>query len=136
MGLSRPGVSPKHSAARHRFTGPIQRAQVAQLVEHATENRSVGGSIPPLGTIPSRSVPAERPRSGTGRGLTVRQIIDEVERITGRKVPHVMKPRRPGDPPELYAHVGLAEKELGFRARRSDIEAIVSSAWPYFRDRR
>ncbi len=27
-------------------------AQVAQLVEHATENRSVGGSIPPLGTIP------------------------------------------------------------------------------------
>lgn len=28
-----------------------QHAQVAQLVEHATENRSVGGSIPPLGTI-------------------------------------------------------------------------------------
>jgi hypothetical protein len=28
-----------------------RRAQVAQLVEHATENRSVGGSIPPLGTI-------------------------------------------------------------------------------------
>ena len=27
-------------------------AQVAQLVEHATENRGVGGSIPPLGTIP------------------------------------------------------------------------------------
>ena len=26
-------------------------AQVAQLVEHAIENRSVGGSIPPLGTI-------------------------------------------------------------------------------------
>ena len=30
---------------------PPGRAQVAQLVEHATENRSVGGSIPPLGTI-------------------------------------------------------------------------------------
>jgi hypothetical protein len=30
---------------------PKRRAQVAQLVEHATENRSVGGSIPPLGTI-------------------------------------------------------------------------------------
>ena len=29
----------------------LPRAQVAQLVEHATENRSVGGSIPPLGTI-------------------------------------------------------------------------------------
>ena len=34
------------SAAPERFG-----AQVAQLVEHATENRSVGGSIPPLGTI-------------------------------------------------------------------------------------
>lgn len=30
---------------------PTARAQVAQLVEHATENRSVGGSIPPLGTF-------------------------------------------------------------------------------------
>ena len=34
---------------RSRASGP-RRAQVAQLVEHATENRSVGGSIPPLGT--------------------------------------------------------------------------------------
>ena len=31
--------------------GAAAFAQVAQLVEHATENRSVGGSIPPLGTI-------------------------------------------------------------------------------------
>jgi hypothetical protein len=30
--------------------GASRYAQVAQLVEHATENRSVGGSIPPLGT--------------------------------------------------------------------------------------
>ena len=31
-------------------------AQVAQLVEHATENRSVGGSIPPLGTISPKQI--------------------------------------------------------------------------------
>ena len=38
--------------ASHSHVGPPQIfAQVAQLVEHATENRSVGGSIPPLGTI-------------------------------------------------------------------------------------
>ena len=29
----------------------MMRAQVAQLVEHVTENHGVGGSIPPLGTI-------------------------------------------------------------------------------------
>jgi hypothetical protein len=34
----------------------VADAQVAQLVEHATENRSVGGSIPPLGTIPLHGV--------------------------------------------------------------------------------
>ena len=38
-------------------------AQVAQLVEHATENRSVGGSIPPLGTIHTFSVVSFFPRS-------------------------------------------------------------------------
>jgi hypothetical protein len=44
-------------AARPDYKPPLPaetrlgRAQVAQLVEHATENRSVGGSIPPLGTI-------------------------------------------------------------------------------------
>ena len=42
-------------------------AQVAQLVEHATENRSVGGSIPPLGTIsPDRRLNATGPRSVLG----------------------------------------------------------------------
>src|SRR5579872_1383095 len=37
-------------AAEAQSSGP--RAQVAQLVEHVTENHGVGGSIPPLGTIP------------------------------------------------------------------------------------
>ena len=43
------------ATVRERARFPASRAdanaQVAQLVEHATENRSVGGSIPPLGTI-------------------------------------------------------------------------------------
>ena len=43
---------PSNTAAR--------QAQVAQLVEHATENRSVGGSIPPLGTILSAILITER----------------------------------------------------------------------------
>ena len=46
---------------RSRASGP-RRAQVAQLVEHATENRSVGGSIPPLGTILFNEI--NRVRSG------------------------------------------------------------------------
>ncbi len=42
-------------------------AQVAQLVEHATENRSVGGSIPPLGTMISMDCEVICSGSLTGR---------------------------------------------------------------------
>ncbi len=50
----RPAVGRGMDKSRRAFYKPrhiaLARAQVAQLVEHATENRSVGGSIPPLGT--------------------------------------------------------------------------------------
>jgi hypothetical protein len=57
--LLRPGRSVVDRAARPDYKPPLRplaagSAQVAQLVEHATENRSVGGSIPPLGTIPEQ----------------------------------------------------------------------------------
>jgi hypothetical protein len=39
------------ASARASFHGGWPDAQVAQLVEHMTENHGVGGSIPPLGTI-------------------------------------------------------------------------------------
>ncbi len=42
------------------FPWTSQHAQVAQLVEHATENRSVGGSIPPLGTIRASALIRQR----------------------------------------------------------------------------
>ncbi len=42
---------PVDRPAKLRYGSDPDGAQVAQLVEHATENRSVGGSIPPLGTI-------------------------------------------------------------------------------------
>ena len=46
-------------------------AQVAQLVEHATENRSVGGSIPPLGTIPTLPDPSLCHPSQAGMSITI-----------------------------------------------------------------
>ena len=56
FGIAGPGRRLDRAAGILYGTRALQRlpcAQVAQLVEHATENRSVGGSIPPLGTIPS-----------------------------------------------------------------------------------
>src|SRR5438874_7002889 len=57
--MARPRFSVVDRAGQPDYKPPLPgprwagSAQVAQLVEHATENRSVGGSIPPLGTITS-----------------------------------------------------------------------------------
>jgi UDP-arabinose 4-epimerase len=65
---------------------------------------------------------------GTGRPVSVRQVLQAVERVTASKVPTIEGPRRPGDPPRLFAAPGKAERELGWIATRSDIDSIVGSA--------
>jgi UDP-glucose-4-epimerase GalE len=71
---------------------------------------------------------------GTGSGFTVRQIVDAVERVTGKKVPVRVGPRRPGDPPALVADPSRAEKLLGWKAKRG-LDEIVSSAWKWAQKR-
>jgi UDP-glucose-4-epimerase GalE len=65
---------------------------------------------------------------GTGRGHSVREVLSTIERLTGHKVPRRVGPRRPGDPAELVADPGRAEKLLNWKATRS-LEQIVSTAW-------
>ena len=65
---------------------------------------------------------------GTGKGYSVHEVVAAVERVTGRKVPTHIGPRRAGDPPELVADPSLAEKLLSWKARRS-LEEIIGSAW-------
>ncbi len=66
---------------------------------------------------------------GTGTGCSVREVVDAARRVTGRAVPTVERPRRPGDPPELVAAVGRAATVLGWRASHSSLEEILGSAW-------
>ncbi|HUC39511.1 MAG TPA: UDP-glucose 4-epimerase GalE [Gemmatimonadales bacterium] len=68
---------------------------------------------------------------GTGTGRSVREVIDAAGHVTGRPVPAVERPRRPGDPPELVAAVTRAAKVLGWRASHSSLEQILSSAWQW-----
>ncbi len=65
---------------------------------------------------------------GTGRGWSVREVIDSVARVAARPVPVVDSPRRPGDPPVLIADVGLAAQRLGWHARFTEIDDIVATA--------
>jgi UDP-glucose-4-epimerase GalE len=65
---------------------------------------------------------------GTGLGVSVRQVLDAAERASGRPVPHIDSPRRPGDPPAVWADASAAARHLGWRAQRS-LDDIVRSAW-------
>lgn len=58
---------------------------------------------------------------GTRSGFSVRQILAAIEREAGRKVPHVVKPRRPGDPTYLVADPFAACKVLNFMPIHSDL---------------
>ncbi len=66
---------------------------------------------------------------GTGHPHSVRDVIESVERITGRKVPWTLGPRRPGDPAVLYAASHKAQAELRWTPRFPDLDAIVRTAW-------
>lgn len=68
---------------------------------------------------------------GTGRGNTVREVIEAAKRATGCDIPVRYGPRRAGDPPELVADAALARKTLGWSAQWLDIDAIVASAWKW-----
>jgi UDP-glucose 4-epimerase len=66
---------------------------------------------------------------GTGEGFSNRQLIDAAERVTGRRVPYEMGPRRPGDPPVLVAANDEARRVLGWTPRRSTLDQMIGSAW-------
>jgi UDP-glucose-4-epimerase GalE len=68
---------------------------------------------------------------GTGRGYSVREVINAIRQVTGRDFTVVEKGRRPGDPPELVAAVDRARKVLGWTATESDLENIVRTAWSW-----
>ena len=69
---------------------------------------------------------------GSGNGLSVRQIIEAIERFTGKSLPVREEPRRDGDPPVLTADPSRAASVLGFRTELSDIDTIVRHAAPWF----
>ncbi|EFL88153.1 UDP-glucose 4-epimerase GalE [Ahrensia sp. R2A130] len=69
---------------------------------------------------------------GTGTGLSLLDVVSEIEKATHRTVPVQLNARRPGDPPCLYADASLARETLGFVPQMSDIESIVRTAGPSF----
>lgn len=68
---------------------------------------------------------------GNGDGYSVRQVVQTVERVTGRPVPHEIGPANPGDPPQLVAASERAKELLGWEPRYPKLEQIVETAWAW-----
>ena len=84
----------------------------------ALEHLGQGGSSMPLNL-------------GTGTGLSVRQIIGASERVSGRRVPVIVKARREGDPAVLTADAGRAREVIGWTPQFSSVEDVIASAWKW-----
>lgn len=68
---------------------------------------------------------------GTGRGHSVREIVEVARAVTGRPIATVDAPIRAGDPAVLVAKVDRAERILGWRAKRAELSRIISDAWTW-----
>ena len=68
---------------------------------------------------------------GSGRGYSVKEIIDVTRDVTGLVVPYEVTSRREGDPPRLISDSSLARRTLGWVPERDDIRMIVQSAWEW-----
>lgn len=68
---------------------------------------------------------------GSGTGTSVQEIINAVSRISGKKVPVKIGPRRQGDPPVLVAGCRKATEKLQWQPEFSDIDSILETAWDF-----
>lgn len=66
---------------------------------------------------------------GTGRGASVREVIDVARFVTKQPIPVRDVPRRPGDPAFLTADFKLAKECLGWEPKHSDLSSIIQSEW-------
>ncbi len=76
-------------------------------------------------------VPGEAFNVGTTSGYSNLQVVQVAERVTGRKVPHRLSPRRPGDPAVLVASNEKLRRMLGWEPKHSSLEEIIQSAWDW-----
>lgn len=69
---------------------------------------------------------------GTGKGFSVREVMEQSRIVTNRAVPFVEGPRRAGDCTKLVSGSLRAEQELGWRPHRSTLDIMISDAWRWY----
>ena len=71
---------------------------------------------------------------GTGKGHSVKNVIQEAEKVTGRKIPVIICDRRKGDPAELVAAPNKALRLLNWKPVHSDLRTIIETAWNWHKN--
>jgi UDP-glucose 4-epimerase len=71
---------------------------------------------------------------GNGQGFSVREVIEGVRRVTGHPIPVIESPRRQGDPAVLIASSDKIKRELNWKPKLPELEAILKSAWLWHRN--
>ncbi|GIP33899.1 UDP-glucose 4-epimerase GalE [Paenibacillus sp. J2TS4] len=71
---------------------------------------------------------------GSGKGFSVKEMIEVARKVTGHPIPAVIEKRRAGDPAVLIASSEKAKSELNWTPKRERLEEIVESAWNWHRD--
>lgn len=66
---------------------------------------------------------------GTGRGISVKQIVDAAENVIGKRLNYHYAPRRAGDPATLIAKADLAREILNWKPKYLNIEDIIRTVW-------
>jgi len=70
---------------------------------------------------------------GSGKGYSVREVIETARKVTGRPIPAIESPRRAGDPARLVASSEKIRRELGWKPEHDDLHDIIASAWEWHR---
>ncbi len=73
---------------------------------------------------------------GNGKGFSVLEVIKAAEKVTGRKIPVKLAPRRAGDPAILVASSSLARRVLGWKPEYAALETIIDHAWRWHKKQR
>ena len=78
-----------------------------------------------------RGTPSDVYNLGNGKGFSVREVIETVERVTGVRVPTRLGDRRNGDPAALVSHAAKARQVLGWQPVLPNLDEMVRTAWAW-----
>lgn len=66
---------------------------------------------------------------GTGKGSSNKEVVDMINKVSGKNLKVKIEKRRPGDASSLVADPTKINTELGFSPKYSDLETIIKTAW-------